>query len=1295
MSSYRAGQPKSETRKPVRDGLSLPGKLGLLAAGSLLPMLLAPVANAQCTALDANNQPVPLNALTSDSVVTCTAVTAGENISVSPPTSGVTVLFLGAPTVTNSNFTLNGDNHFIGSSAGTTFDDVGFVVNGANGQIVLQGSGQSIAALATGTDSLILFNGGVWDTGIVRATGDGARIDVGANTTVTASGIPLGVGVLSGGIENNVYALSGTLGARVDGLLITDDGGSDTYYINAGAAFNVAGGGRGIISDAGGTGDLLIVSGTHNLNLDITGIDNLNYSGSNVDNLTFNGVGNLLALKVSTGTIGQIDISSMMDANGTINIGADGFVRYGASVFANPFSQSLTGSGEFWLDGATTQITGDNSAFSGTFRVTSTTFVGSNGNAFGTANVINDGNLLLFDVNLANEITGTGHITMMGNGLGGRSSLSGVNTYSGGTLVTNAGSTLALLNASAAGTGDVTLNGDTFLELDFGVAGGDFTNFVTGDGSLRKTGAGTLTVSNTANDYIGGTIIDAGVLRITDFDALGSGAIVANAGGALMYDYSGGASELFTTPFLTGDGQFIKAGSGTIVISNANTWTGGSQILAGRVGLNNGQGLGTGGIDIAQGAILGIGGITLANNVSGAGQIIKTASNTAVLTGTNTLTGGIIIQDGAIEVASGASLGSGLVDIQAGTSLLVSNTLDTTVAAHLQGAGSLVKSGAGRAELTGNNGLSGVVLVQGGTLAVGGTGTVGSATVDVSAGATLELAHSVGNATFDTLVSGAGRLVKTGASTITVTGANTYTGGTQVAAGTLRATDIASLGTGGVSILSGGTFELSNATSQTFANGLSGAGTFRKTGAGDLTFANAFSVGSLLVDAGRMRLNATMTGNATVGVGAILNGTGQVTGTLTNNGTVAPGNSIGTLNVQGNYVHNANAILEIEFDAGGIDLLNVSGTAQINGGTLRFVSLGGAEGTGGTFLNAAGGVTGQFGTIETVGAQLPLAVIYQPNAVIMAPSVLTARPSTFNSQALAASDTMMGFADSVSMQARRSGNGAWVEGFAANGSRDAAGQTLAYDHDTTGVSVGVRGQLSDRIDAGFAVGWGQGDISLGANGGGGQQDGMFASVFGSYRFDGASIGGGILYGAMDQSTVRNVAFNTLSASVSGETDSVLTGAFLSADTTFGQAGDWVFGGSAQASYVAQTQDGYAESGASPLRLTLPELTFETMGLEAGLSAGMPFTLGTSDAHIQFAAGLRHTQALDDRIIPVRFAASNAGVDLQGDAREHTSPFAGVDFAWDLGGNATLTAGYQGRFGDDERHEARVGMQVAF
>jgi hypothetical protein len=165
--------------------------------------------------------------------------------------------------------------------------------------------------------------------------------------------------------------------------------------------------------------------------------------------------------------------------------------------------------------------------------------------------------------------------------------------------------------------------------------------------------------------------------------------------------------------------------------------------------------------------------------------------------------------------------------------------------------------------------------------------------------------------------------------------------------------------------------------------------------------------------------------------------------------------------------------------------------------------------------------------------------------------------------------------------------------------------------------------------------------------------------------------------------------------VAGETNSVVIGLFLSAEISFGEAGGGAFGGAAQASYLSQTQDAYTESGSSTQRLDLPEMTFETMGLEAARKAGTSFDLGGADARIQFNVGLQNTAARNDRIIPMKFGASSASVDLQGDTRDHTSPFAAASFEWLLGASTSLTTGYHGRFGDDERHEVRIGMQVGF
>ncbi len=92
------------------------------------------------------------------------------------------------------------------------------------------------------------------------------------------------------------------------------------------------------------------------------------------------------------------------------------------------------------------------------------------------------------------------------------------------------------------------------------------------------------------------------------------------------------------------------------------------------------------------------------------------------------------------------------------------------------------------------------------------------------------------------------------------------------------------------------------------------------------------------------------------------------TGLFTNNGTVAPGHSPGTLTMTGNYVQNAAGILEIELggtNPGEYDILNIIGSATL-GGILDISLYGGyspANGTAFDFLLASGGITGEFSSI--------------------------------------------------------------------------------------------------------------------------------------------------------------------------------------------------------------------------------------------------------------------------------------------------------------------------------------------
>jgi len=123
------------------------------------------------------------------------------------------------------------------------------------------------------------------------------------------------------------------------------------------------------------------------------------------------------------------------------------------------------------------------------------------------------------------------------------------------------------------------------------------------------------------------------------------------------------------------------------------------------------------------------------------------------------------------------------------------------------------------------------------------------------------------------------------------------------------------------------------------------------------------------VNTGRFANNGTLTvsGDLTVAGGATFGGSGTLIGNLISNGVVGPGNSIATQTINGNFTQGGGGRLDIEFDNGTIDLLDITGTANL-AGAVRFTELGAGtpSNTPFTFLQAAGGITGTFATSSTV-----------------------------------------------------------------------------------------------------------------------------------------------------------------------------------------------------------------------------------------------------------------------------------------------------------------------------------------
>jgi fibronectin-binding autotransporter adhesin len=139
--------------------------------------------------------------------------------------------------------------------------------------------------------------------------------------------------------------------------------------------------------------------------------------------------------------------------------------------------------------------------------------------------------------------------------------------------------------------------------------------------------------------------------------------------------------------------------------------------------------------------------------------------------------------------------------------------------------------------------------------------------------------------------------------------------------------------------------------------------------------------GSLTVQGGGMLAitgNNTCTGPTTVNASTLsVNGTLASTVMLNNGGILAPGNSIGTLNVSGNFAQTGGAYVVEANAAGQSDRINVGGTATINGGTVQMLAQPGNYGpsTTCTILKATGGVAGTYSGVTSNFAFHTLAVV--------------------------------------------------------------------------------------------------------------------------------------------------------------------------------------------------------------------------------------------------------------------------------------------------------------------------------
>jgi len=400
---------------------------------------------------------------------------------------------------------------------------------------------------------------------------------------------------------------------------------------------------------------------------------------------------------------------------------------------------------------------------------------------------------------------------------------------------------------------------------------------------------------------------------------------------------------------------------------------------------------------------------TLTGLISGPGSFTITGPGKLFLRHDNTYGGGTILNGGTVNVERDANLGapSGNLSFNGGTLqtpapdftsargitlLPYGGTLYTfdskstmSLSGIISGPGTLTKMGDGTLTLSGINTYSGGTLLNGGTLQVSLDANLGAATGPLTfSGGTLQAAGALmsprtlvvlGSGTFDTGTFASvfsGDLFGYGTFTQRGKGSLTLDGALGIDGSAFR----------GTYVVSGGAFTLNYALGSPLSPCslvVNSGTTFSGNGnlVGSLTLlgdGSGFS-GSVVVPSGStFNLNNTLGGTlpstVVVNPGGLLTGSGPVVGSLTNSGTVNPGNSPGTLNVVGSFMQTPSGTYTAEIASPSsydkIAVTGAPGTATL-AGTLAPVLLGGYRPPGNTvfpgLITATGGINGTFNSL--------------------------------------------------------------------------------------------------------------------------------------------------------------------------------------------------------------------------------------------------------------------------------------------------------------------------------------------